>query len=250
MEKHAGPHISIKAEPIFHFFGLNVTNSLILSAVVLIFFLILAVTYSVQSTGQKKGLYFYFLTSILKYFYNLFGSILNEKIWIFFPLLASFFFFILFQNWFGLLPGVGSILIREKVAHEYLMVPLFRSTSADLNGTLTLALISFIIIQASGFYYLGFRGYIGKFINFKNPLNFFTGILEAISEFSKILSFSFRLFGNIFAGEVLIAVMAFLVPVLLPFPFFILEVFVGLIQAIVFAMLTAVFINLAITPHH
>ena len=106
------------------------------------------------------------------------------------------------------------------------------------------------MIQVFGIKFLGFKDYIKKYINLTNPINFVLGILEIVSELSKILSFSFRLFGNIFAGEVLLTIVAFLVPVLASFPFIMLEIFVGFIQALVFSMLTAVFISGAIAKHH
>jgi len=160
---------------------------------------------------------------------------------IFFPIFAGFFLYILLNNWFGLLPGIGSLLFHH--------LPIFRGNNADLNATISLALIAFVLIQLNGMKYLGVKGYLKKFFNISNPINFFVGILETISEFSKIISFSFRLFGNIFAGEVLITIMAFLIPVLVTFPFLLLEVFVGLIQALVFSMLSAVFLSMAISHH-
>ena len=114
--------------------------------------------------------------------------------------------------------------------------------------TLAMALVSVIITQIVGFKTLGV-GYLKKFFNFSNPINFFVGILELISEFAKIISFSFRLFGNVFAGEVLLAVILMLVPYFVPLPFYGLEMFVAVIQAFVFAMLTLVFIKLAMTSH-
>jgi F-type H+-transporting ATPase subunit a len=106
-----------------------------------------------------------------------------------------------------------------------------------------------VAIQYYGFKYLGWN-YLKKYINFTNPIMFFIGILEIVSELSKVMSFSFRLFGNIFAGEVLLLVVATLVPVLASTPFLFLEVFVGLIQALVFSMLTAVFLSAATANHH
>ena len=158
--------------------------------------------------------------------------------------------FILFQNWFGLLPGVGSILIGVAEGHEVHTVPLLRANNADLNATLSLGIISVLLTQIFGIKFLGFKTYIKKFINFSNPISFFTGILEIISEFSKVISFSFRLFGNIFAGEVLLAIIAFLIPILASFPFLLLELFVGLVQALVFSMLSAVFLSVAISKEH
>ncbi|MBA3948183.1 MAG: F0F1 ATP synthase subunit A [Herpetosiphonaceae bacterium] len=130
------------------------------------------------------------------------------------------------------------------------LVPFFRSPSADLNTTLAIALISFFAIEYFGFKDLGI-GYLGKFFNIKEgPYIALVGILELISEFVRIMSFTFRLFGNIFAGEVVLAVMAFLVPWLLPLPFYGLEIFVAFMQAFIFAILTIAFINQATTAHH
>lgn len=132
--------------------------------------------------------------------------------------------------------------------HGSTFVPIFRAGTADLNTTLALALISVIATQVIGFKYLSF-GYFKKFFNFKNPIFFFVGILELISEVAKIISFAFRLFGNIFAGEVLLVVIAFLIPLLAPIPFLGLEIFVGAIQALVFMMLSLVFMSMATHAH-
>lgn len=238
----AGPHISIKAEPIFHAGSFPVTNSLLLSTLTLIIFTILAYAYYRQSQQVKKGMLFYSVTALTKGVYDMFESSMGESITIFFPLIGSFFLYILINNWFGLLPGVGSVLYH----HD----PLLRATTADLNTTLALALVTMTCIQVFGIKYAGFSSYIKKFINFGNPMNFFVGILELVSEFSRILSFAFRLFGNIFAGEVLLSVVSFLVPWGISFPFLLLETFVGLIQALVFSMLSAVLLRLAISKHH
>ena len=137
----------------------------------------------------------------------------------------------------------------------WVVLPFVRVASTDLNMTLTLGLISFVMIQYIGFKALGI-GYLTKFFNFgtlfKSPLggiDVAVGLLELIGDFAKILSFSFRLLGNIFAGSIVLFVMSFLVPIL-PWPFFILEFFVGVIQALVFGLLTAIFMNLATISHH
>jgi F-type H+-transporting ATPase subunit a len=166
----------------------------------------------------------------------------------FLPLVLTFFVFILFSNWIGLLPGFGSIGIREVHNGKSVLIPIFRGSTADLNTTLALATISVVATQIYGFSFLKFS-YLKRYFNFESPIMFFTGILELISEFAKIISFSFRLFGNIFAGEVLLAVITFLVPVIAPLPFLGLEVFVGFIQALVFSLLTLVFINTATIAH-
>ena len=103
-------------------------------------------------------------------------------------------------------------------------------------------------MQVVGIKYLGFS-YFKKFFNFKTPITIFVSILEAVSEFAKIISFSFRLFGNIFAGEVLLMVIGALIPLLVPMPFYGLEIFVGFIQALVFSMLSVVFYNVATIGH-
>jgi len=125
-------------------------------------------------------------------------------------------------------------------------VPLFRAATADLNMTFALALISILAMQFFGFRNLGFH-YSQRFVNFKDPIMFSVGILELASDISKVVSFAFRLFGNIFAGEVLLAVLAFLMPFVLPLPFLLMELFVGVIQALVFSMLSAAFFNVAVS---
>lgn len=127
--------------------------------------------------------------------------------------------------------------------------PLLRAPSADLNMTLMLALVSFLYTEFWGFRANGI-GYLGKFFNFKQgPIQFAVGIIEFISEWARILAFAFRLFGNIFAGEVVLLVMAFLFPYLLSLPFYGLELFVGFIQAFVFAVLTMAFLDMAVESH-
>jgi F-type H+-transporting ATPase subunit a len=178
--------------------------------------------------------------------HSLFQSILHDKTAVFFPVLATIFLFIINLNWIGLFPGVGTIGLEKIEAGHKAFVPIFRAGTADLNTTLALSLIVVTLIQYTGFASLG-RGYLKKFFDISNPINFYVGILELISEFSKIISFAFRLFGNIFAGEVLLTVIAFLMPVFAPLPFIGLELFVGFIQALVFSMLTTVFLAVAST---
>lgn len=141
-------------------------------------------------------------------------------------------------------PVVAENTSPEKEKTEF--VPLFRAATADLNMTLALALVAVIAMQYFGFRNLGGH-YLGRFINFKDPILFSVGILEIISDVSKIISFAFRLFGNIFAGEVLLAVIAFLMPFIVPLPFLMMELFVGLIQALVFSMLSTAFFSVAVS---
>jgi len=153
---------------------------------------------------------------------------------------ATFFIFIVTANLLALIPGfLGSLFVRVPRGR----VPLLRSPNSDLTTTLALALFSVFAIQFFSLRALGLKGYLGRFFNFTNPIRFVLGFFEMISEGVKVLSFSFRLFGNIFAGEVLLLVIAFLIPYFIPLPFMLLEVFVGVIQAFVFAVLTLTFIK-------
>lgn len=245
-----GPHISIKPETLFSIGDFYVTNTYLTSLIVIACFLAIAIFYQSQIRKTKKPLFFYLIHFILRSIYNFFQTVVGEKMNILFPLLGSLFLYILLLNWFGLLPGVGSILIKIKEGHEYVLAPILRGNTTDLNTTIALAIVAVVSTQYYGVKELGIFGYLGKFFNFKSPITIFTGILELVSEFSRIISFAFRLFGNIFAGEVILAIIAFLIPVFVSFPFLVLEIFVGFIQAFVFAMLTAVFINLATIKAH
>lgn len=246
-----GPHISIKPDHLFDFFAFPVTNTYLAAIIVIILFFSLAIYFSEEINKTKRSKFFYLMQFTFRGIYNFFAKAVGEKVRSLFPLLGSLFIYILFLNWFGLLPGVGSVLIPVVEAEaQYNYVPLLRGNTTDLNTTLALAIVAFFSIQYYGVRELGVAGYMGKFFNFSSPISFFTGLLEIVSEFSKVLSFSFRLFGNIFAGEVLLTIIAFLMPILASFPFLLLETFVGLIQAVVFSMLTAVFISNATARSH
>lgn len=240
-------HISLKAEKVFEFFGIPVTNSLIATWIVMIFLIVfsLLITKNIGLIPSRLQLVGEFLIGGL---YQLFQSITGDKVKKFFPLVATLFIFIMFLNWFGLIPGFGTLGIWKMEEGHEVFVPLLRAGSADLNTTLAFAFVAVFMIQFYGFSTLK-KEYLSRFLNFSNPLNFFVGILETMSEGTKIISFAFRLFGNIFAGEVLLTVVAFLMPILAPLPFLALELFVGFIQALVFSMLTSVFLAVA-TSHH
>ena len=167
----------------------------------------------------------------------------------FFPCVVSIFLYVALSNLVELVPGLGTIGVYALHEGEVELIPFIRSSSADLNFTLGMAVTVVVATWIYGIRALGVTGHLSKFFNFKNPLVFFVGLLELIGEFSRVISFSFRLFGNIFAGEVLLLVIAFLVPVVAGLPFLFLELFVGLVQALVFAMLTLVFLNTATIGH-
>lgn len=188
------------------------------------------------------------LEMLVGYVYDYVEETLGEKDAArkFFPLIASFFLFILAGNMIQFIPGIGSIGFFEH--NEF--IPLLRSLNTDLNVTLALALIAFFAIEYAGISELGGLNYAKKFVNFKSPLDFIVGIIDLFSELARLVSFSFRLFGNIFAGEVVIAVIIFFVPVVLPVPIMLFEVFVGFIQAAIFSLLTLFFIKIARAEAH
>ncbi len=245
-------NISVAAEKIFSIFGFPVTNSMLVAWIVMSLLIILSLIATRKTNLVPRGLQNLF-ESVFEEMLKLVDSVMGDRKQSlkFFPLIATIFIFVLLGNWLGLLPGVGSIGIWEHHEGREVLVPFLRSTAADLNFTLALAVISVVTVQVVGILSLGFLKYTSKFINFSSPLNFFVGVLELISEVAKLISFSFRLFGNIFAGEVLLTVMFFLVPYVVPLPFMMFEVFVGFIQAMVFSMLTLVFLKIAtIEAHH
>ena len=171
--------------------------------------------------------------SIYNFWYNL-TEIKNLKI---FAFCFAFFIYILLSNWLGIFPGFGSVYLK----HHEEKIHLLRTAYSDLNMTLALSFISVVGINLIALFKQGFH-YLKKFLN---PI----GILELVSEFSKIISFSFRLFGNILAGEILILIINFILPLLAPLPFMFLEIFVGFVQALIFFTLTSIFLKVALSEH-
>jgi len=233
--------ISLKAQQIFSIGNFAVTNSFFLTLVVCVVLLAFAIFLN-RKIKTIPGRLQCAAEIGIEGFLNLMESTLGsaQKAKKYFPLVATIFIFILVCNWFGLLPGVGSAWI-ENNGHE---VPLFRSPAADLNFTLAFAVISVIVTNFIGMTASGMFNHLGKYFNFKGPIDFFVGILEMVSEIAKIVSLTFRLFGNVFAGEVLLTIVSFLAPYFIPLPFMFLELFVGAIQAFIFAMITLVSISL------
>jgi F-type H+-transporting ATPase subunit a len=190
--------------------------------------------------------------TIIEFFLGLIDGITQDKKQTskFFALVFTFFIFILVSNYLGLFPGFGTIGVYEQLEGHQVLVPFFRSANSDLNVTLALAIVSVLATQVFGILAIGVLKYGKKFLNFSSPFMFFVGILEFISELAKFISFSFRLFGNVFAGEVLLVVISFLIPYIAPVPFYFLELFVGLVQAAIFSLLTIVFLKFATTDIH
>jgi F-type H+-transporting ATPase subunit a len=316
------PHVALGGEPINSNVPSWLTNSMLTTFIVDILLIILALGTYFSMKMVPSGLQ-NVMEAIIEYFWGLAEQISGKAARTYFPWIMTIFLFVIFANWTGLIPGVGSIgwvqiheeehaaanqeamadrlagqlamadgklvllqpdqvaaalqqepvpteagtteqhagdehaateesTLEETVAAEH-FIPLFRAPSADLNMTFALALITMTLVQIYGFRALGFS-YLQKFFTlrgtgFMKGVNAYVGILELISEVSRILSFGFRLFGNIFAGEIVLATMAFLMAFVLPLPFYILEVFVGFVQALVWAMLALVFFTLSTHSH-
>jgi len=158
-----------------------------------------------------------------------------------FPLIFTMFFFVFFANMLTFIPGQAAITIKTAGG----VVPLFRAVISDYGMVFMMTMVSVILTQIVAIATVGPFRYIGKFINLKSPLKFFLGIMDLVGELAKVMSLSFRLFGNIFAGEVLGAVMLFLFPFFLPLPFLFLGLLTAVVQPFVFAVLTLVFISMA-----
>ena len=187
--------------------------------------------------------------ALLETFYSLTESVAQTRAARIFPYFMTFFIFILLANWTGLLPGVGTIGFYHIEEHEKVLVPFLRSPGSDINTTLALALISAVATHMLSIKVVGIKDYVSRFFSL-NPINLFIGILELISEITKVVSLSFRLFGNIFAGEVVLAKVSTIFAFLIPVPFLLLEVIVGFVQALVFGMLTMAFMSIMTTAHH
>jgi F-type H+-transporting ATPase subunit a len=228
-------NIGLEPEYIIDIFGLAITNTFLTTVLVSILLVILALFSSVSELLRVPVLELLKLTDTVTRDRRLSKRIL--------PLIATFFIFIVSANLLALLPGfLGSFYLKTPDG----VLPLLRSPNSDLTTTAALAVFSVLAIQFFSLRILGIRGYLRRFFNFRSPLTFILGFFEMLSEGVKVLSFSFRLFGNIFAGEVLLLIIAFLVPYIIPLPFMILEVFVGIIQAFIFAMLTLTFIKTSV----
>jgi F-type H+-transporting ATPase subunit a len=302
------PEISIPAEEVFTLFGFPITNTLVSSWLTMLL-LIVASWLITRKMKTVPGRWQSLLEMLIDGFYGLVQNAAGPK-WApkFFPVVMTIFLFVITSNWLGLTPLFGSwgvlhhaeageghpvvwaneghsigILVKDEGAAEpteaageeehgdsYILAPMFRAASTDMNVTLGLAIVSVVMTQYFGLQALGL-GYLGKFVAVGGVVKAFTtsglgcagrigallmgvidifiGIVESISEIGKVVSFSFRLFGNIFAGEVLLGVMAFLIPYVVSLPFFGLELFVGLVQALVFMMLTVAFFVVAVSGH-
>jgi F-type H+-transporting ATPase subunit a len=244
---HTGISVVLKAEQLGSVFGFPITNSLVMAWLVMA--LLIAGAYFFGRSlslvpGKFQTAVEWAFEGVIAYMADVLESEKLAKK--FFPLVASIFIFVACINELEFFPGVGSLGLMH--AGDFL--PLFRAPTTDLNFTLALAMIAFFTIEVTGIATLGFFKYAGKYVNLKSPVDFAVGLIELMSNVGRLISFSFRLFGNIFAGEVMVLVASYFLPYVLPAPLMGFEMFIGLIQALVFAMLTLFFIKLAIMDPH
>lgn len=242
-----GIHIALAPEVLFHIGSFPVTNTLVTSWAVILLLGTIAVLMGRRLKLVPSRIQTLF-ESALGFVYEYVLEILEDERLArrYFPLLMTLFLFIFASNALEFTPGIGSI----GFFHGDEFTALFRSVNTDLNVTLALTIIVVSIIEISGVIAVGFFRYAGKFLNFTSLVKFIVGIIELISEIARLVTFSFRLFGNIFAGEVLVAVAAFFVPYVLPVPIMAFELFVGVVQAAIFTLLALFFIKLAVTDPH
>ncbi|MDP2944105.1 MAG: FoF1 ATP synthase subunit a [bacterium] len=257
---------TLYAEPIAHIGNFPITNALATSTVALVIIVILGLLVSRNIKKVPTGLQ-NALEMIIEGFLGMFDGITGnrKKSLQFAPVVLAFFFFILINNWMGLLPGVGSVGQIAALHGEKVFIPYLRGGTADLNTTLALASLGVVLSHIMGVLAVGWWKYLNKFINIKafleipkkikkdpmillvNPIKAFVGIIEIVGELAKVASLSFRLFGNVFAGEVLLASMSAILAYGVPIPFMFLEVLVGLIQALIFSMLILTYLTINTT---
>lgn len=239
----SGIHVALSAEKLGTFLGIPITNTLISSWLVILALVVIGLLVGRRVNlipSRLQTLFEMMFEFVYDYVTETLGS--REMARKFFPLLTTIFLFVLFLNLFEFLPGVGSITFDGE--------PLLRGANTDLTVPLVLAIMSFLVIEITGIMAIGAWKYGGKFLNFHSPIGFVIGLIELIGEMVRIVSLSFRLFGNILAGSVIIAVATFFAPYGAPGLLMLFETFIGLLQAAIFALLTLFFIKLAIEEPH
>lgn len=257
--------VPLAAEPIAHLGAFPITNSMVNAWIVTAFFMVVAFVATRRQGLVPHGVHNVF-ESVIETLSNEIEKIAGSRKLArqFFPLIATIFFVVLANNWLGLLPGTGTVGMYELVHGEIELIPLLRSAGSDLNFTLAIAVTAVLFSHFAGVRAVGFIDYFSKFVNVKGIvkaikhgpmavvtaiIEFGVGLIEIIGEVAKTLSLSLRLFGNVFAGEILMTVMLGLASYVVPIPFMFLEILVGVVQATVFAMLTLVYLVIATTPH-
>jgi F-type H+-transporting ATPase subunit a len=252
------------AEPIFHIGSFPVTNTYINSCIAVVLFIVAGFLLRNRTAMVPTGLQ-NFAEGAMEFMLGYVDQVTHDrkKSIKFLPIVGALFLFILLSNWMGLIPGTGSIGLWLPVGGGVELVPLLRPASSDLNLTLAMAVLGVALSHVLGVMAVGFFKYANRFIKIgdlvrsfkKGPTGIFVavvefgvGLIEISSELAKMVSLSLRLFGNVFAGEVLLTVLAGLIAYFVPLPFMLLELLVGLIQAVVFAMLVLVYLAVATSP--
>lgn len=243
-------HVAIKAEELFRVGPLSFTNSMV-GSLLASALLLLAAWYITRRSSLVPSR----VQGALELPIELMSGIVSASSsrWrSYVALILGFFLMILVANWIGLLPGVGTIGIThvDPETHHEVMVPIVRPASADLNFTLGLAIVAFIMFVYWGIRANGGIGYLKELVGEPRYMAPLMLPINLISELSRLISLSMRLFGNVFAGEVLLATMIALAPILIPAIFLGLEALFGLVQALVFALLAMTYISVAIAEHH
>lgn len=244
-----GLSVSLRPYTLGEMFGVPLTASLITAWVAMVLLIVGAFFLRKrlrEIPGKLQTLLEFLIGSSFDYIADTLES--RQRARTYFPVLMTIFLFILTMNWVGLLPGVSAVGLVDETGK---LTPLLAPPATDLNITIALAIIAVVTIEVAGVLAIGLWRYAGKFVNFSSPLAFVIGLIELVSELARLIAFSFRLFGNIFAGKVLLLVVMFLVtPYVVPIPILAYEVFVAFIQAFIFAILTLFFIKIATAEPH
>lgn len=240
-----GIHVAIAAEKLGEFIGIPITNTLVTTWVV-IGILVIFAFFVRGKLAMIPGKFQTLVEEMFSFVYDYVAETLESREMArrFFPLLMTIFLFIFVGNMLHFIPGVGSL--------QYDHMPFLRAPATDLAVPLVLALISFLVIEITGIMAIGIWKYGNKFLvnPLRDPIGAAVGFIELIGELVRVVSLSFRLFGNILAGEIIITVAIFFAPYLLPVPLMLFEIFIGFLQAAIFALLTLFFIKLAIAEPH
>src|SRR3990167_3429689 len=259
--------ITLFAEPIYHYNNFSITNALLTSWLAV--FIIIILSFVLRSKLRLiPGKIQSFFEIILEGALGMCDQVTSNRTLSIriFPIAISVFFFILINNWLGLLP-IGGFGVLEQGEHGLAFIPFLRGGTADINTTIALAIMAVLGANLFGIFSIGLWKTFNKYVNLKvfgeiftkirqeptiiivAPITFFVGLIEIIGEFAKIASLSFRLFGNVFAGEVLLASMAAIFAYIIPIPFLFLEIMVGVIQALIFSILLVVYFTISATSH-
>jgi len=224
----------------------TVTSTLITDAVIVSLVLAIRKFMSVNP-GKIQNAF----EAVYDYFYDMTAGNAGERASYIHPWVLSIFLFIAISNLLALFPGFETIRFLGSSSGDHHGVPLLRGAASDLNLTLALAVISVTVTHYFSIKYTGIKSYLGRFISFAMfPIMLFVGVLELMNEITKLISFSFRLFGNIYSGEIVIGEMYSMFSIGLPVPFIMLEVLIAVIQAMVFAMLTMAFMSMFTEKTH